>query len=297
MSSTAIRNLINNSIDKPIFKAKVDVQKEGRKKITKLKEQIPTTEDLKNKFTTNACSLKSQEKIFNLYKKTDNSLKKLLRRLESSKEKLTGNENQLNKINQVIETIAIILAIIAGIIIALEIIVRAAPAGLAASTGPAANGRIINALGNAIDYGKAKIKEYGSLTKAILSNLPKYLEKALAVIGMIALALISLNALIALIDKLIVFLEFIYGKYIENCTVADQTPINNEGLINEELILANENLAAAGIPDKMSTFYNDLLKTLSEGGFTLQAQRIFKVADESDLIQISYQLIETPKNI
>ena len=110
MSSTAIRNLINNSIDKPIFKAKVDVQKEGRKKITKLKEQIPTTEDLKNKFTTNACSLKSQEKIFNLYKKTDNSLKKLLRRLESSKEKLTGNENQLNKINQVIETIATILA-------------------------------------------------------------------------------------------------------------------------------------------------------------------------------------------
>ena len=61
--------------------------------------------------------------------------------------------------------------------------------------------------------------------------------------------------------------------------------------------LANENLAAAGIPDKMSTFYNDLLQTLSEGGFTLQAQRIFKVADESDLIQISYQLIETPKNI
>ena len=32
----------------------------------------------------------------------------------------------------------------------------------------------------------------------------------------------------------------------------------------------------------MSTFYNDLLQTLSEGGFTLQAQRIFKVA----LVQI-----------
>ena len=289
MSSTAIRNLINNSIDKPIFKAKVDVQKEGRKKITKLKEQIPTTEDLKNKFTTNACSLKSQEKIFNLYKKTDNSLKKLLRRLESSKEKLTGNENQLNKINQVIETIAIILAVIAGIIIALEIIVRAAPAGLAASTGPAANGTIINALGNAIDYGKAKIEEYGSLTNAITANLPKYLEKALKILAIIGAAILALNALISLIEKLMLYIQFLYAKYVENCTIANQSPINNDGTLNEDLL--NDN----NVIDELAIFYNDLLIGLSEGGFTLQVERVYSVIDNSTRLQRSYKLLEVPK--
>ena len=289
MSSTAIRNLINNSIDKPIFKAKVDVQKEGRKKITKLKEQIPTTEDLKNKFTTNACSLKSQEKIFNLYKKTDNSLKKLLRRLESSKEKLTGNENQLNKINQVIETIAIILAVIAGIIIALEIIVRAAPAGLAASTGPAANGTIINALGNAIDYGKAKIEEYGSLTNAITANLPKYLEKALKILAIIGAAILALNVLIALIEKLILYIQFLYAKYVENCTIANQSPINNDGTLNEDLLNGNN------VIDELAIFYNDLLIGLSEGGFTLQVERVYSVIDNSTRLQRSYRLLEVPK--
>tara|TARA_A100001201_G_scaffold73_1_gene248 strand:+ start:4174 stop:5067 length:894 start_codon:yes stop_codon:yes gene_type:complete len=297
MASTQIRNLLNNSIDKPIVEAKNQLKKEGRKKVTSIKEKLPTPESLKEKFVTSACSPKAQAKIDRIYNKSSKRLKKFKKTLEATKQKMSSLSNKLEKIEGIIETIKKILQAIAIILIALEIIVRVAPAGLAASSGPAASGIIIDRLGKAIDYGKAKIKEYGSLTKAILSNLPKYLEKALAVIGMIALALISLNALIALIDKLIVFLEFIYGKYIENCTVADQTPINNEGLINEELILANENLAAAGIPDKMSTFYNDLLQTLSEGGFTLQAQRIFKVADESDLIQISYQLIETPKNI
>ena len=289
MSSTAIRNLINNSIDKPIFKAKVDVQKEGRKKITKLKEQIPTTEDLKNKFTTNACSLKSQEKIFNLYKKTDNSLKKLLRRLESSKEKLTGNENQLNKINQVIETIAIILAVIAGIIIALEIIVRAAPAGLAASTGPAANETIINALGNAIDYGKAKIEEYGSLTNAITANLPKYLEKALKILAIIGAAILALNALISLIEKLMLYIQFLYAKYVENCTIANQSPINNDGTLNEDLLNGNN------VIDELAIFYNDLLIGLSEGGFTLQVERVYSVIDNSTRLQRSYKLLEVPK--
>jgi len=47
----------------------------------------------------------------------------------------------------------------------------------------------------------------------------------------------------------------------------------------------------------MSTYYNDLLQTLSEGGFTLQAQRIYKVINSSDLLQKSYSLIETPKTI
>ena len=295
MSSTAIRNLINNNIDKVIVRAKSEVKKESRKQVTKLKEKIPTPEELKQKFVTTACSEKAQAKVEKLFEKNKNLLDKLLNKLNQSKEKLSELDSKLNKIRGVIDKIKDILAIIAGILIALEIIVRVAPAGLAASSGPAASGIIIDRLGKAIDYGKAKIKEYGSLTQALLANLPKYLEKALAVIALIATAIIALNTLIALINKLKTFLEFIYGKYIENCTIANQSPIDN-GNINEDLLLANDNIPS-GVIDNMSIYYNDLLQTLAEGGFTLQAQRIYKVIDTSNALQKTYTLIETPKTI
>ena len=295
MSSTAIRNLINNNIDKVIVRAKSEVKKESRKQVTKLKEKIPTPEELKQKFVTTACSEKAQAKVEKLFEKNKNLLDKLLNKLNQSKEKLSELDSKLNKIRGVIDKIKDILVIIAGILIALEIIVRVAPAGLAASSGPAASGIIIDRLGKAIDYGKAKIKEYGSLTQALLANLPKYLEKALAVIALIATAIIALNTLIALINKLKTFLEFIYGKYIENCTIANQSPIDN-GNINEDLLLANDNIPS-GVIDNMSIYYNDLLQTLAEGGFTLQAQRIYKVIDTSNVLQKTYTLIETPKTI
>ena len=298
MASTQIRNLINNNIDKVIVEARSQVKKESRKKIGEIKEKLPTPETLKEKFVSNACSLKAQAKIDKFYNKSSKQLTKYKDALNNAKEKLATLDNKLNKVGGIIDTIKKILTALAAILIALEIIVRVAPAGLAASSGPAASGIVIDRLGKAIDYGKAKIKEYGSLTKAILSNLPKYLEKAMIVVGLIAAAILALNVIISLIDKLLVFLEFIYAKYIENCTVADQTPINNEGLLNEELILANENNNLGdGIADQMSTYYNDLLQTLNEGGYTLQAQRIYSVIDSSTLLQRSYKLIETPKNI
>ena len=296
MASTIIRNLLNNNIDKLIVRAKSELKKESKKEITKLREDIPSPEDLKEKLITSACSAKAQSKIENIFNKNKSLLDKLNNRLKQSKEKLTELDNKLNKVRDIIDKIKEILIALGAILIALEIIVRVAPAGLAASSGPAASGIIIDRLGKAIDYGKAKIKEYGSLTKAILANLPKYAEKALAILAIIGTAILTLNMLITLIDKLIVFLQFLYAKYIENCTVSDQSPINNEGLLNEDLLLANENINF-GIADQMSTYYNDLLQTLSEGGYTLQAQRIYKVINSSDLLQKSYSLIETPKTI
>jgi ABC-type multidrug transport system fused ATPase/permease subunit len=248
-SSTVIRNLINNSIDKPLASAKSEIKKEGRKQVTKIQEKLPLPEDLQNQFITNACSLKSQEKIFKSYQSKEKLLKKFLNKLEKAKEKLSNNENKLSKIQQIIDTIGTILAVIAGIILILEIVVRAAPAGLAASSGPAASGIVIKTLSDAIDYGKAKIKEYGSLTKAISAALPKYLDKAFRILAIIGTAILAINTIIMLIKKLLTFLEFLYAKYVENCTIADQTPINNDGTLNEDLILEGNNLI-----DEMSLY-------------------------------------------
>ena len=109
MASTIIRNLLNNNIDKVIVRAKSEVKKESRKQVTKLKEKIPTPEELKQKFVTTACSEKAQAKVEKLFEKNKNLLDKLLNKLNQSKEKLSELDSKLNKIRGVIDKIKDIL--------------------------------------------------------------------------------------------------------------------------------------------------------------------------------------------
>ena len=105
MASTIIRNLLNNNIDKVIVRAKSEVKKESKKEITKLREDIPSPEDLKEKLITSACSVKAQSKIENIFNKNKSLLDKLNNRLKQSKEKLTELDNKLNKVRDIIDKI------------------------------------------------------------------------------------------------------------------------------------------------------------------------------------------------
>ena len=49
MSSSAVRNLINNQIDTLIMEAETMARSEGKKKLAELKEKIPTPEELVEK--------------------------------------------------------------------------------------------------------------------------------------------------------------------------------------------------------------------------------------------------------
>ena len=178
MATRKIRNLINNSIDKPISNSKISVKNESKKQIAKIKEQLPNPDDLKSKVISKGCTLNTQSKVQRLYSKNKKHLEKLLNRVEKSKSKLSKIQAKLIEIQVTIGIITTILEALADILIGLEIIVRVSPAGLAASSGPAANGLVIKSLSDAIDYAKAKIKEYGGLVQAIIVMLPKYLAKA-----------------------------------------------------------------------------------------------------------------------
>ena len=127
--------------------------------------------------------------------------------------------------------------------------------------------------------------------------LPKYLAKATKIIGIILIAITSIDVLLLLIKKLIAYLEFIYLKYIQKCTVANQTPIDSStGNINEDLLIGAEDVSL--LADEMTIFYNELLITLEQKGYTLQTQRLYSINSNiigSGAIKRSYSLIETPK--
>ena len=63
MAIQQIRNIINNQVEGQILKAKAQIKTEAKKEILKLKEKLPTIEDLKAQFLSMACSEAAQKKV------------------------------------------------------------------------------------------------------------------------------------------------------------------------------------------------------------------------------------------
>ena len=136
-------------------------------------------------------------------------------------------------------------------------------------------GRFITFLADKIKKAKTKIKEYLNLSKTIIKVIPLYTAKAMAVLLSIEIAKKLLEGMISFIKKMKAFLEYLYLKYIKECTVSNQTPVDSSGNINEDILVDNlTNTDMGGIVDTMTTLYNDLLVDLQEQGKTQIIERL-----------------------
>ena len=67
MSTQVIRNLLNNQVDSVIIKAKNKVKEEGKKQLNKLKQQIPTPQEIQDNLSTDintdSCSPEGKDKF------------------------------------------------------------------------------------------------------------------------------------------------------------------------------------------------------------------------------------------
>tara|TARA_R110000744_G_scaffold53939_2_gene114831 strand:+ start:3317 stop:4201 length:885 start_codon:yes stop_codon:yes gene_type:complete len=275
MATKQIRNLIN-SIDKTMFSTKSKLKEEKDKKIIKIKEKIPTKEEIKQKMITEACSPLAQKKVDNIYRKLHSTLSKLEKIGGNGKESMTRLLEKLNKIKdillpkiqKILEFLKTYIIPILTIAIILAEIILNLPARYT-------TGGIIKKLSDKIEKAKSKIKEYKNLVKTILKYVPKYIIKALAIIAAIGVIILALTGMLAFIKKMKAFLEYLYLKYVKKCTIPDQTPIDAEGNINENLL--EDNILDAdlsGIVDTMTNLYNDLLEDLKEQGETKIIERL-----------------------
>ena len=275
MATKQIRNLINN-IDKTMFSTKSKLKEEKDKKIIKIKEKIPTKEEIKQKMITEACSPLAQKKVDNIYRKLHNTLSKLEKIGGNGKESMTRLLEKLNKIKdillpkiqKILEFLKTYIIPILTIAIILAEIILNLPARYT-------TGGIIKKLSDKIEKAKSKIKEYKSLVKTILKYIPKYIIKALAIIAAIGVIILALTGMLAFIKKMKAFLEYLYLKYVKKCTISDQTPIDITGNINENLLEDNIlDTDMSGIVDTMTNLYNDLLEDLKEQGETKIIERL-----------------------
>jgi hypothetical protein len=98
MSATTIRNLINSQIDKQLYTAKKDLRKQGTKQVQKVKEKLPSKDELKDKFISNACDVRSQAKMTKIYEKLINLLDNLKKIPQKGLEKTQNIDKKLKKI-------------------------------------------------------------------------------------------------------------------------------------------------------------------------------------------------------
>jgi hypothetical protein len=305
MATSQIRNLINTQIDKQLYKAKGDLRNQGTKQIQKVKERLPDKEELKEKLISNACNKKAQDKMTKIYEKLIKLLDNLIKLPEKGLKKVQDIDKKLKKIrDKIIPKIEKVLDFLKDKVIpALLIVVIAAEIALAASSGPAANGKVIDVMGEKKRLILGKIKEYAKLTATIIAALPAVLKMVEKLFSIMEVVIKVIQGIIALIKKLKDFIIFLFRNFIKECNVANQTPIENgevnPNLLDEQLQAAIDKAArgtltatdSKNISDKMSLMYNDLLEDLKEEGQTKIIERLIQT--EKDL-RTSYEVKTVP---
>lgn len=306
MSTQVIRNLLNNQVDSVIIKAKNKVKEEGKKQLNKLKQQIPTPQEIQDNLSTDintdSCSPEGQQKFKD---KHDNTLSKIdsikkaldrgintLENLKESLDKILGSAGVLSKIEEFPQ-------VLNPTVSTLEVIVQAASAIITGvgfipppSTFPAGPQIIAK---DAAKVASGTISEFSQLINSIPDMINIYKSKANSVLGMIDSSLKNLYILKDKLDKLIAYSKFIELKFAEDCEdlldggnsgvgnglggFVDGNQINNiNDLTLEQLIAATQEV------------YGNILDNLIAQGDSKAVERIYIINREMEEWKTKYNI-------
>ena len=203
------------------------VKEEANKKITEVKQKIPTKESVKqmmmdeisSKGPELVCSIEVRNRIDSIYNKLKSKSVKLQFILDKSNEKLKKLQEQLLKIGGIILIINGIIDILNELVPVLNVIVQVAKVGINFLKGPAADGATTVKLKDQIDKSKAKVEEIKNSVKVFEKKIAKITKKALIPMGIVTLALGVITIIKTTITTVISLIESFYLKYILMCDV------------------------------------------------------------------------------
>ncbi|MDB4339320.1 hypothetical protein N9992_00675 [bacterium] len=228
MAVAAIQSLLENSIDKKIFEAKNELREQSNKQVGKVKEQLPTEEQVKQQFKSNVCSPQTEQKLTANYNKLKNKVNRLKNQVSRGKSKLDKIQEKLSKIvEQIIPKIHALLKLLGTLIIIAKVLILALTAAIAIPGAP------IPKLLDLIDKARVKIKFFDSAIKALGKSISKYSKKALSILVISTAAIAALVALISFIDFLLTLLELSYLQYLQKCNIGGDEITDSEGNIIE----------------------------------------------------------------
>ena len=236
MAVEAIRNLLNQS-DKAIFDVKNKLKEEKDKGISKVKEQLPTQEEITSQVKSNVCSTETAgaiDKNFNRIKDKVNGIKG---KLEEGIKKLQALKAKLAKITEWMGKIGDLLILLGKIILICDIIVKVLPKALNFLSGLAANGGIQKRISDLIDKAKSKVENFKNSTKSFEKAILSITAAAVIPGLLIDAAIAALQKIINFISSLMSILEQLYLGYLAQCNLPADPPINSDGSLNLGLII------------------------------------------------------------
>ena len=202
--SRAIVTLIQQS-SKILDTVAPKLKGEANKKIAEVKQKIPTKESVKqmmmdeitSKGPELVCSIELKNRIDFIYNKLKSEAAKYQSKLDQSNEALLKLQEALEKITIIIAIIEGIFMILNKLIPILNIVVQTAVIAINFLKGPYADGAATFKLKDLIDKSKAKVQEIQNSIKVFKKKIDKITKKALTLAGIISLAwdvLFNLNA-------------------------------------------------------------------------------------------------------
>ena len=224
--SRAIVTLIQQS-SKILDTVAPKLKGEANKKIAEVKQKIPTKESVKqmmmdeitSKGPELVCSIELKNRIDFIYNKLKSEAAKYQSKLDQSNEALLKLQEALEKITIIIAIIEGIFMILNKLIPILNIVVQTAVIAINFLKGPYADGAATVKLKDLIDKSKAKVQEIQNSIKVFKKKIDKITKKALTLAGIITLAMGVIFQLKSTITMIISLLESLMLKYILMCDV------------------------------------------------------------------------------
>jgi hypothetical protein len=176
MSTRAIKNIISSKLDSLITRSKQKIKEEGKNKITDLKKQLPTPNEIREKLkidiNQDSCSAEGQEKfdkkiaiLSNRLNFINNNVKSSLDEINKVDEKITeiinaDTDGPIGQIQKTVKPLEILVK-------TLQYFLILAPLIYLANSGPTASGAIQAQTAKKEEKANSKVGEYIALFASI----------------------------------------------------------------------------------------------------------------------------------
>jgi len=300
MANQSIRNIINTQITKIIPEIKKRVKEEGKKKIAELKQELLTPEKiiaiLQPEINEETCSasgkLKFSEKadeLENQIIQIEEQILKGIGTLQDLEDKISSIANPASLLDtidipkpNIISKINGITDLLRPLTDSLNLVIKAAPAILAASSGPVANGTIIAGTNNNVNKAKSLVKEFINLFRTIPKQLKHYQRMADDILKNIRFLKDTLQQILSQINLLKSFIIFIEMDFLEKCgELSDPNP--PEDLTTGETIPPQMTLE--DIIKEIENLYGNVLNSLVAQGDQKAIERTFVLNNKFERIK------------
>ena len=290
MSSQAIDNQIQNSIRRVITEVRKKATQEGKKQISKLKDQLPTPNSIINRLTPeinqNTCSGEGRNKMEDTSKELKDKLNKMDEVAQMSSNTLQKLIDKIGLISSKVdiptpgplESIKEITGLLKPIINTLKYVIRAAPAILASNVSVggvgAISGTAIINTSDGVKLAKGKIQEYTNLFNTLPDLLDNYIAMADKVFDQIHNLKTQLDKIINEIARLklfIIYLELDFENKCNNLQTIDNPPIIEPPI----QVTSTPPLTLQDVIKQAEELYGKVLENLIARGDTKGIRRVY----------------------